>query len=324
VGAIVVATGYELLPLARLGEYGGGQVPDVVDALEFERLLAEETLRRPSDGRVPQRVVFVQCAGSRDPERGLPYCSKFCCLYTSKQALLYHQRVPDGQATVFYIDLRTAGRRYEEFLQRAMEEGVLYLRGKVAKVFRQGDEVLVWGADTLAGRTVEVAADLVVLATGAVPSAGAAELGQRLRATTDGLGFFNEAHPKLRPVESLTAGIYLAGAAQAPKDIAETVSQAGAAAAKVLSLFSRRELVQEPTVAAVDPEVCAACGLCMPACPYEARQINERRRVAEVNPALCQGCGACVTACPNKACAVRNAAPVQYLAMLEAALGSDA
>jgi len=321
VGAIVVATGYELLPLARLGEYGAGRVPDVVDALEFEQLLAAGTPRRPSDGRVPKQVVFVQCAGSRDPEHGLPYCSKFCCLYTAKQALLYRQRVPDGQATVFYIDLRTAGRRYEEFLQRAMEEGqALYLRGKVAKVFRQGEQVMVWGADTLTGRTVEVAADLVVLAAGAVPSAGAAELGRRLRATTDGLGFFNEAHPKLRPVESLTAGIYLAGAAQAPKDIAETVSQAGAAAAKVLSLFSRQELVQEPTVATVDPELCAACGLCVRACPYEARQINERLRVAEVNPALCQGCGACVTACPNKACAVRNARPVQYLAMLDAAL----
>ena len=325
VGAIVVATGYGLLPLDRLGEYGGGRVPDVVDALEFERLLAEGaaegTLRRPSDGRVPQRVVFVQCAGSRDPEHGLPYCSKFCCLYTAKQALLYRQRVPGGQATVFYIDLRTAGRRYEEFLQRAMEEGqVLYLRGKPAKVFRQGDQVMVWGADTLTGRTVEVAADLVVLAAGAVPSSGAAELGRRLRATTDGLGFFNEAHPKLRPVESLTAGIYLAGAAQAPKDIAETVSQAGAAAAKVLLLFSREEMVQEPTVAMVDSELCAACGLCVRACPYEARQINERLRVAEVNPALCQGCGACVTACPNKACAVRNARPAQYLAMLDAAL----
>jgi heterodisulfide reductase subunit A len=267
--------------------------------------------------------VFVQCAGSRDPERGLAHCSTFCCLYTAKQALLYRQRVPDGQAMVFYIDLRTAGRRYEEFVQRAMEEGVVYLRGKVAKVFRQGDEVMVWGADTLAGRMVEMAADLVVLAVGAVPAEGAAELGRCLRATTDGLGFFHEAHPKLRPVESLTAGIYLAGAAQAPKGIAETVSQAEAAAAKVLSLFSHRELVQEPTVAVVDPELCAACGLCVPACPYEARQLDARLRLAAVNPALCQGCGACVTACPNKACAVRNARPLQYLAMLDAAL-SDA
>jgi len=325
VGAIVVATGFELLPPERLGEYGAGRVPDVVDALEFERLLAEGaaegSLRRPSDGRVARRVVFVQCAGSRDPEHGLPYCSKICCLYTAKQALLYRQRVPDGQATVFYIDIRTAGRRYEEFSRRAMEEGqVLYLRGKVAKVFRQGDEVQVWGTDTLSGRNVEMAADLVVLAAGAVASAGAAELGRRLRATTDGLGFFNEAHPKLRPVESLTAGIYLAGAAQAPKDIPETVSQAGAAAAKVLSLFSRRELVAEPTVATVLAELCAGCGLCVAACPYEARQLNLRERVAEVNPALCQGCGACVTACPNKACAVCNYRPDQVLAMLEAAL----
>ena len=323
VGAIVVATGFELLPLSRLAEYGAGGVPDVVDALEFERLLGRGELRRPSDGRVPRRVVFVQCAGSRDPEHGLPYCSKFCCLYTAKQALLYRRRVPDGEAIVFYIDVRAAGRRYEEFYQRALEEGrVLYLRGKVSKLFRQGDQVMVWGTDTLAGRNVEVAADLVVLAAGAVPSQGAAELGRRLRATTDGLGFFNEAHPKLRPVESLTAGIYLAGAAQAPKDIAETVSQAGAAAAKALSLFSRRELVQEPTVATVLAELCAGCGLCLRACPYDARQLNERLRVAEVNPALCQGCGACVIACPNKACTVRNARPLQVIEMVEAALGT--
>jgi heterodisulfide reductase subunit A len=327
VGAIVVATGFDLLPLSRLGHYGGGQVPDVVDALEFERLLAEgaaeRTLRRPSDGRVPRQVVFVQCAGSRDPENGLPYCSKICCLYTAKQALLYRQRVPDGQAVVFYIDVRAAGRRLEEFQQRAVEEaGVLYLRGKVAKVFREGDHVRVWGADTLAGRNVEIAADLVVLATGAVPSAGAAELGRRLRAATDALGFFSEAHPKLRPVESLTAGIYLAGAAQAPKDIAETVSQAGAAAAKVLSLFSRDELVQEPTVATVLAELCAGCGLCVAACPYEARQLAPRDRVAEVNAALCQGCGACVTVCPNKACTVHNWRPAQLMAMVDAALGT--
>ncbi len=326
VGAIIVATGFELLPLSRLGEYGGGRVPDVVDALGFERLLAEGagdgTLRRPSDGRVPRQVAFVQCAGSRDPEHGLPYCSKICCMYTAKQALLYRRRVPEGQAVVFYIDVRAAGRGYEEFVQQAMEEGgVLYLRGKVAKVFREGDRVRVWGVDTLSGRTVEMCADLVVVAAGAIPSQGAVELGRCLRATTDALGFFNEAHPKLRPVESLTAGIYLAGAAQAPKDIAETVSQAGAAAAKVLSLFSRRELVQEPTVATVVAELCAGCGLCVRACPYEARRLDERLRLAEVNPALCQGCGACVTFCPNKACAVRNAAPAQYLAMLEAALG---
>mgnify|MGYP005836995515 CR=1 FL=1 len=324
VGAIVVATGFQLLPLSRLGEYGAGQVSDVVDALEFERLLAAPTLRRPSDGRVPRSVVFVQCAGSRDPEHGLAYCSKICCMYTAKQALLYRRRVPDGQATIFYIDVRSAGRRYDEFVQRAVEEeGLLYLRGKVAKVFREGDRVRVWGTDTLSGRNVEVAADLVVLATGAVPSAGAAELGRRLRATTDGLGFFNEAHPKLRPVESLTAGIYLAGAAQAPKDIAETVAQAGAAAAKVLQLFAREEFGQEPTVATVEPELCAGCGLCVEACPYQARRLNERLRLAEVQAALCQGCGACVIACPNKACQVRNWRPAQVLSMVEAVMGGS-
>ena len=198
--------------------------------------------------------------------------------------------------------------------------GVLYLRGKVSKIFQENSKVMVWGADTLTGKPVEVAADLVVLATATVPSEGAKDLGQRLRIATDEQGFFSEAHPKLRPVESLTAGIYLAGAAQFPKDIPETIAQASGAAAKVLSLFSRREIVQEPIIAYVDEELCSGCGLCIEACPYEAREMHPWKTLATVNVALCQGCGACVVACPNKASAVRNFTTEQVLAMVEAAM----
>ncbi|MGC8873337.1 MAG: CoB--CoM heterodisulfide reductase iron-sulfur subunit A family protein [Chloroflexia bacterium] len=320
VGAIVVATGFDLFPMRLLGEYGAGTYPDVVSGLEFERMLAQpDGLRRPSDGRKPKEVVFVQCVRSRDPERGVPYCSRICCMYTAKQARLFRQRVPDGHATVFYIDIRSAGKGYEEFVQAAMEEdGILYLRGRVAKVFPEGEQMLVWGVDTLSGRTIEVTADLVVLATAAVSSQGAVELAQRLRVGTDAYGFFSEAHPKLRPVESLTAGIFLAGAAQAPKDIPDTVAQASGAAAKVLSLFSLQELVQEPTVAYVIEEICAGCGICVEACPYGARAVDPRRKVATVNPALCQSCGACVAACPNKASQVHNWSADQILAMVEA------
>ncbi len=320
VGAIVVATGFDLFPMRLLGEYGAGAYADVVSALEFERMLARpDGLRRPSDGKVPKEVVFVQCVRSRDPERGMPYCSRICCMYTAKQARLFRQRVPDGHATVFYIDIRSAGKGYEEFVQAAMEtDGILYLRGRVAKVFPQGDHTIVWGVDTLSGRTIEVAADLVVLATAAVSSEGAVELAQRLRVATDPYGFFSEAHPKLRPVESLTAGIFLAGAAQAPKDIPDTVAQASGAAAKVLALFSQQELVQEPTVAYVIEEICAGCGICVGACPYGARTVDARRRVAVVNPALCQSCGACVAACPNKASQVHNWSADQILAMVDA------
>jgi len=326
VGAIIVATGYELYPKERLGEYGGGKYPDVIDGLQFERMLASNgptggEIRRPSDGRVPQEVVFVQCAGSRDPELHKPYCSKVCCMYVAKQAIMYKQRVPQGQAYVFYIDIRSQGKGYEEFVQRAMADyDVLYLRGKVSKVFAEDGKVVVWGVDTLTGRLVEVMADLVVLATAIVPGAGARDLGQRLRISVDEHGFFSEAHPKLRPVESLTAGIFLAGAGQFPKDIPETIAQASGAAAKVLQLFSRREMVQEPTIAYVNEEACAGCGLCVATCPYEARTMHPWRPIAVVNQALCQGCSACVAVCPNKACSVHNFDTAQVLAMMEALL----
>ena len=327
VGAIVVATGFELYPLARLGEYGGGLIPDVIDGLQMERMLAPDgptggKVVRPSDGKVPKTVVFVQCAGSRDPELHKPYCSKICCMYTAKQAILYKRQVPDGQAIVFYIDIRSQGKGYEEFVQRAMtEERVLYLRGKVSRVFPQGDKVVVWGVDTLSGEQVEVVADLVVLATAAVPSQGSEELARKLRVATDEHGFFSEAHPKLRPVESLTAGIFIAGAAQFPKDIPEAVAQGSAAAAKVLALFAQRELVQEPTVAYVVEDLCSGCGLCVEACPYEARALSPWKGIATVNAALCQGCGACAVVCPNKASRVRNFTAVQYLAMVEEVVG---
>jgi heterodisulfide reductase subunit A-like polyferredoxin len=324
VGGIVVATGYDLYDKGRLGEYGGGRYPDVIDGLQFEAMLRPDgptggQVRRPSDGQVPKEVVWVQCAGSRDPELHMPYCSKVCCMYVAKQATLYKQQVPDGQATVFYIDIRSQGKGYEEFVQRAMEDhDVLYVRGKASKVFQENGRVMVWGVDTLTGLPVEVEADLVVLATATVPRADARELGQRLRVSTDEHGFFSEAHPKLRPVESLTAGVFLAGAAQFPKDIPETVAQASGAAAKVLRLFSQALMVQEPTIAYVDTEICSGCGLCIPACPYDARVMHDWRHVAVVNTALCQGCGACTMICPNKACQLRNLMPIQVLSMMEA------
>jgi heterodisulfide reductase subunit A2 len=322
VGAIVVATGWERYAQSRLPEYGGGEIPDVVDGLAFEAMLKNGGIpRRPSDGKVPQQVVFVQCAGSRDPERGVPYCSKVCCMYVAKQALLYKERVPSGQLYVFYIDIRSAGKGYDEYVQRAQTEArALYLRGKVAKIFRDGDKVIVWGADTLSGRALEISADLVVLATPMAPDPSSVDLGQRLHVSTDSSGFFTEAHAKLRPVETLTAGVYLAGTAQGPKDIPETVAQASGAAAKVLQLFSHDQMTVSPLVATVTAEVCAGCGACVPACPYGARSLHPLWHIATVNASLCQGCGACVTACPNKASQVHNWRPDQILAMLDEVL----
>jgi len=245
VGAIVVATGYDLYPLSLMGEYGYGEVPDVIDGLAFERLLSASgptagQVRRPSDGKEPKEVVFIQCAGSRDPELHKPYCSKICCMYTAKHAMLYKHKVHDGQAYVFYIDIRSAGKRYEEFVQRAMEEErVLYVRGKVSRVFRENGKVMVWGTDTLSGRNVEVAADLVVLAPAMVPKAGSEAVAELLGLPTDEHGWFTAAEANFQPVETGRPGVFLAGAAVGPMDIPETVAQASGAAAKVLSLFAQ-------------------------------------------------------------------------------------
>jgi len=244
VGAIIVATGYDLLSPTRLPEYGGGRLTDVIDGLAFERLLSASgptagKVLRPSDGMEPKEVVFVQCSGSRDPERGVPYCSKICCMYTAKHAMLYKHRVPDGNAYVFYIDIRAGGKGYEEFVNRATEEaGVVYLRGKVSKIVPRDGKLMVWGVDTLSGQRMEIAADLVVLATAVVPAAGSEHLAEMLGLADDGSGFYVPADAEMSPVESNVPGIFLAGAGLGPQDIPETVAQASGAAAKVLKLFA--------------------------------------------------------------------------------------
>jgi len=321
IGAIIVATGYELYPMDNIGEYASD--PDVIDGLQFERLLSPSgptagEVRRPSDHKVPQQVVFVQCVGSRDPEHGVPYCSRVCCMAVAKQAMLYKKAVPSGQAYIFYMDIRSDAKGYEEFVKRVVdEERVLYLRGKVSKIFRDGAKIKVWGVDTLIGRNIEIAADLVVLATAVIPSPGVKELARKLNVTVDGHGFISEAHIKLRPVETLTSGIYLAGAAQWPRDLPDTVASASGAASKVLSLFSRKELLHEPTIAVVDTEVCSGCGQCVSVCAFKAIELEPRKKTARVNEALCEGCGACAVTCPSKAIKHKNWTPGQFFEMID-------
>ncbi len=312
VGAIVLATGYELFDATKLGSYGAGTVPDVIDGLAFERLLSASgptsgEVKRPSDGKVPKKVVFVQCAGSRDSTAGMPYCSKICCMYTAKQAILYKHRVHDGEAVICYIDVRTPGKGFEEFYKRATDEGVNYIRGKVSKIFKRGDKVVVWTSDTLAGRKVELEADLVVLATAVVANPHGVALARKLKIQIDAHGFLTEAHPKLRPVETLTAGFFLAGCGQGPKDIPETVAQASAAAAKVLVMFGSTRLLHSPTTAEVDEEICVGCGYCERTCAYDAIKVDPVRKKAVVNAVLCEGCGACAVACPSGAMTHKNA-----------------
>jgi heterodisulfide reductase subunit A len=245
VGAIILATGYDLYDLSHMPEYGGGKVEDVVDGLAFERLLSASgptggKILRPSDGKEPQEIVFIQCAGSRDPEKHLSYCSKICCMYTAKQAILYRHRVHHGQAYIFYIDIRAAGKRYDEFTQRAMEdERVMYLRGKVSRVFRQDGKVMVWGADTLSGQQVQIAADMVVVAPAMLPRVETQQLTGMLNVPTDDDGWLIPSESNTHPVETVREGVFLAGADSGPKDIPETVGHASGAAAQALKLFSR-------------------------------------------------------------------------------------
>ncbi|MGA1794482.1 MAG: 4Fe-4S binding protein [bacterium] len=309
VGAIICATGFELSETHAYNEYGND--PDIISGLQFERLVSASgptlgELKRPSDGRLPQSVVFIQCAGSRDNASGRPYCSKICCMYTAKHTMLYRHKVHDGKAYVFYMDIRAGGKNYDEFVRRAIEEDhAIYIRGRVSKIYRRGDKLIVLGADTLLGAQVEVEADLVVLATAIAAPKGIERLAQMLGVSYDLHNFMCEAHPKLRPVETNSAGVFLAGACQAPKDIPESVAQAGAAASKVLALFSQKELLREPMIASVNQATCAGCFTCETVCAYKAiepfdikdKEGNLIKTVAQVNKGKCQGCGACAATC---------------------------
>ena len=324
VGAIVIATGYETLPRDVYGEYGYGKYENVIDGLQLERMLSAAgptagDIKRPSDGKEPKEVVWIQCVGSRDESKGIPYCSKICCMYTAKQTRLYKHRVHDGQAYVFYMDIRAGGKRYEEFVKHAqVEEGTVYLRGRVSKIYERKDKLIVRGVDTLSGTQIEIPADMVVLATAIVPQHGTEEFARKLRVGIGENGFLAEAHVKLKPVETSTAGIFVAGAIQAPKDIPDTVAQAGCAASKVLNLFSNDTLTSEPIVASVDVELCSGCGLCVGACAYDARKMDEKKHVVVVEDVLCQGCGACRAACPSSACELKNFRTEQFIMMVDA------
>lgn len=311
VGAIVVTTGYDIYEPERLKEYGYGLSPDIITSLQFERLLSASgptagEVRRPSDGKVPKRVVFIQCAGSRDKENHLEYCSKICCMYTAKHAILYKHRVHDGEPIIFYIDVRTPGKGFEEFYNRTTDEGTIYIRGKVSKVYPENGKLIVLGADTLVGKKIEVEADMVVLAMGMVPTRNNEEFIRKLKIQCDANAFLTEAHPKLRPVETNTLGVYIAGAAHGPKDIPETVAQASGAASKAIGILSQPKITFEPLIATVDENLCSGCSLCIGTCPFGAREKDKEKNIAKVIDALCQGCGACCVACPSGASQLKN------------------
>ena len=337
-GAIVVATGFNPISMEKFDEFAYSQSKDVITSLELERLMNAAgptggTLLRPSDGKHPHTIVFVQCVGSRCAacaDKGKEYCSKICCMYTAKHAMLIRDKYPDTEVSVFYIDVRTPGKNFDEFYRRAVEEyGVHYIKGMVGKVSPEGDKLKVQGSDLIYGNQLHIDADLVVLAAAIEPDKSARHLATMLTASMDTNDFFTEAHPKLRPVESPTAGVFLSGTCQGPKDIPETVSQAGAAASKVIGLLCKDKLTGNPCVAHSDEMMCNGCSTCEKVCPYGAITYIEKefrmpdrttkiRRVASVNEAVCQGCGACTVACMSGAMDLRGFTSRQIMAEVDA------
>lgn len=332
-GAIVAATGYNPISLENYDEFSYSQSKDVISSLEFERILkadgpTEGHLQRPSDGKQPKKIVFVQCVGSRDTSGcGKEYCSKICCMYTAKHAMYCREKYPDTDVYVFYIDVRTPGKNYDEFYRRAVEQyGVHYIKGMVGKVMPKADGTLeVQASDLISNEQLHIDADLVVLAAAIEPDKSARPLATMLTASMDTNDFFTEAHAKLRPVESPTAGVFLSGMCQGPKDIPETVAQAGAAASKVIGLLAKDKLSCNPCVAHSNEMMCNGCSCCEKVCPYGAITYQEKefrgpnrttllRRVATVNEAVCQGCGACTVTCPSGAMDLKGFATSQIMA----------
>jgi len=330
-GMIIVATGFTQFDHSVYGEYGYGKFKNVITGLHFERMVNSSgptggKIICPSDGRDAKDVVFISCIGSRDEQKGMLYCSRLCCMYTAKHALLLKEHNPESQAYVFYIDIRAAGKNYEEFVKKVQDEyGAIYLRGRVSRIFEKGNKLIVRGADTLSGSQIEIEADLVVLATGLIAQADAPKVAQMLRIPYDKNNLFTEAHPKLAPVETITSGIFLTGACQSPKDIPDTVATASAASVKALGLLTQEKLVREPQIARVDAVLCSGCKLCVQACPFkaiEAEEIEDRARkqkriVAKVLEGVCTGCGVCTACCRMSAIDLDNFANRQLMAEIE-------
>ena len=314
VGVIVVATGYAVFDAHLKPELGYGVYPEVITTADFEQLAAGDTW---GNGREPERVVFIHCVGSRDQAVGNPYCSRVCCMISAKQAWLVRERFPNSRVTVFYMDMRAYGKGSEEFYDSVRQKGVVYRRGNPSEIIRRGDLVVVRAEDTLTGEPVEVEADLVVLAVGMVPRADTDVIAGLLKLARSADGFFMEAHPKLRAVDTAMAGIFLAGCCQGPKDIPETIAQARAAASTAMIPLMRGQVPVEAAVASVQEELCAGCEQCAEVCAFAALQLHPVREVMLVNPVLCQGCGACTSACPSGAISIKHFTFDQTMAQID-------
>ncbi|MCI0475534.1 MAG: CoB--CoM heterodisulfide reductase iron-sulfur subunit A family protein [Anaerolineales bacterium] len=329
VGNVILATGYELFDARRVAQYGYGRLANVVTNLEFERL---SNTAGPTSGKIvlrdgvtaPQSVGIIHCVGSRDIKYNVD-CSAICCMQSLKFAHLVKEKT-GAKVYNFYIDIRTPGKTYDEFYRRIMDEGVHFIRGKVAEVTDAarlpGEEgkLIIQVEDTLAGRQLRVPVDMVVLSAAMQPRVDSKEVGQKFGISCSANGWFIERHPKLDPVATMTEGIFIAGVCQGPKDIPATVSQGAAAAARVLSLIGQKQVTLEPVRASINADQCSGCRICNNLCPFNAITFIEDRAVSDINPALCQGCGTCVSACPAGAITGSHFTNQQIMAQIEGVL----
>ena len=329
VGTIIAATGYDPYDPTAKYEYGYGRYSNVITGLEIERLINASGptaghVVRPSDGATPKRVAFIHCVGSRDEQIGKAYCSRVCCMYSMKNAQLCIDHEPDTEVTCYYMDIRSFGKGYEEFYKNSQEKyGIEFLRGRPAEIIENEDlSLTIRAEDTLLGKITEYTYDMVVLSVGLEPPAGSNELRQTLGLSRTSDGFYMEAHPKLRPVDTLTDGVYIAGVAQGPKDIPDSVAQGSAAASRAAIPMAKGEVEIEPITASTDETVCGACEVCVELCPFGAVSIEGEgdEKHAAINVALCKGCGTCVGACPSGAMNQNHFKTEQIMAQISAAL----
>ena len=331
VGTIIVATGMDVYDPRALDEYGYSRFPNVVTSMEFERLIStggplEGHLKRPGDLKEPKRIGFVQCVGSRtrDPERGNPYCSNTCCMNTVKDAQYLKDNYPDTDITVFYMDLRAFGKGFEELLMRTRGNGVRYIRGLPGEIKEnpESGNIQVTVENTTKTRLEHHEFDMLVLAVGATPATDTETVRQLVSLSKSPSGFLKEAHPKLRPVDTPTKGVYIAGAAESPKDVRESVTQASAAASRASILLNKSKFFVEAITAIVDEDLCTKCGLCAKVCPFGAISW-EKKAVARVVSAACTGCGTCAAECKFGAIEMRHFTDHAIYAQIDAILEED-
>jgi heterodisulfide reductase subunit A2 len=331
VGTIIVATGYDQIDPTHLQNYGYGRFENVITGLEMERNLSSTGPNlghpvRPSDATAPNSIAWIQCVGSRDVREGChPYCSRVCCMYAIKQARQYKEKHPEAQCYIYYMDIRAFGKGYEEFYESAAHQyGIKFIRGRLAEIQENPDKsLLIRAEDTFLDQPIQLNVDMVVLSTGVEARPETPKMAAMLSVQLSNDGFLMEAHPKLRPIDSLTDGIFMAGMVQGPKDIPDVVSQAKAAAAGAANLMAKGEVEVDPYYSIVNPALCAGCRSCLDQCPFGAISYNEKYHVAEINEILCKGCGTCVATCPSNAITQNHFTSKQIMAIIKDAVISE-